>query len=153
MANSDVDAVVVGGGAAGIAAARRLHEASVRCLLLEARSRLGGRAWTINAAGHAIDLGCGWLHSADRNPWSDVARAQGRTIDKTPPPWRRASLPVGFATADQSEFFEALNGFYDRLELAAAQAPDAPAATLLNPGDRWNPLINAVSTYANGDEL
>jgi monoamine oxidase len=153
MANSDVDVVVVGGGAAGIAAVRRLHEASVRCLLVEARSRLGGRAWTVNASGHALDLGCGWLHSADRNPWCDVARSQGRTIDKTPPPWRRTSLPVGFATADQSEFFESLSAFYDRLELAAAQAPDAPAATLLNPADRWNPLINAVSTYANGDEL
>jgi monoamine oxidase len=154
MTSNDVDVAVVGGGAAGIAAARRLGDASIRCLLIEARSRLGGRAWTISdASGAAIDLGCGWLHSADRNPWCEVARTQGRTIDKTPPPWRRTSFPVGFPIADQAEFFEAAAAFYARADEAAEQAIDAPAATLLKPGDRWNALINAISTYANGAEL
>ena len=44
MPDSDVEVVVVGGGAAGVAATRRLCDASVRCLLVEARPRLGGRA-------------------------------------------------------------------------------------------------------------
>ena len=70
MASNDVDVVVVGAGAAGIAAARRLHDSGVSCLLIEARSRLGGRALTvIDETGFALDLGCGWLHSANRNPW------------------------------------------------------------------------------------
>ena len=43
----DIETVVVGGGAAGIAAARRLHQAGIKCLVVEARPRLGGRAWTI----------------------------------------------------------------------------------------------------------
>ena len=52
----------------------------------------GGRAWTTGVGtAVALDLGCGWLHSADRNPWHAIAVAQGRTIDKTPPPWRRLS--------------------------------------------------------------
>ena len=69
MAEHDFETVVIGGGAAGIAAARRLQKAGVKCLIVEARSRLGGRAWTIaDASGHALDLGCGWLHSADRKP-------------------------------------------------------------------------------------
>ena len=56
----DVDVVVVGGGAAGIAAARRLHEAAVDCLIVEARPRLGGRAWTvIDESGYALDLADG----------------------------------------------------------------------------------------------
>ena len=79
MPNSDVEVVVIGGGAAGVAAAKRLHRASVRCLLVEARPRLGGRAWTvIDASGFTLDLGCGWLHSADRNPWVRVAEERGR---------------------------------------------------------------------------
>ena len=45
MAKDETEVVVVGGGAAGVAAARRLNEAGVDCLLIEARSRLGGRAW------------------------------------------------------------------------------------------------------------
>ena len=95
MAGSDTAVVIVGGGAAGIAAGRRLRDAQVDCLVVEARQRLGGRAWTVgDGAGFAIDLGCGWLHSADRNPWADIAQAQGRSIDKTPPPWTRRSATM-----------------------------------------------------------
>ena len=47
MANGDVEVAVIGGGAAGIGAARRLSDAGVRALIVEARDRLGGRAWTI----------------------------------------------------------------------------------------------------------
>src|SRR6478672_13830036 len=104
MSKDDTEVVIVGGGAAGIAAARRLRAAGVDCLLVEARDRLGGRGWTVvTPSGEAIDLGCGWLHSADRNPWSVVAQEQNRTIDKTPPPWRRRST-VGFPEGQQREF-------------------------------------------------
>ena len=109
MPGGDVEVVVVGGGAAGVAAARRLHQASIDCLLVEARPRLGGRAWTvIDASGFALDLGCGWLHSADRNPWVRVAEEQGVAIDKTPPPWQRPPLEVGFSRAEQDDFQKAL---------------------------------------------
>jgi len=40
----DTQVAIIGGGAAGIAAGRRLVEARVDCLIVEARSRLGGRA-------------------------------------------------------------------------------------------------------------
>src|SRR3954454_5289512 len=97
MMSSEAEVVIVGGGAAGVAAGRRLHDAGVDCLLLEARTRLGGRAFTVRTAqDFPIDLGCGWLHSADRNPWTKIAVAQGLAIDKTPPPWSRLSLPIGF---------------------------------------------------------
>jgi monoamine oxidase len=60
MPSSDVEVVIVGGGSAGIAAARRLCDASIGCLVVEARPRLGGRAWTvIDGSGFALDLGCG----------------------------------------------------------------------------------------------
>jgi monoamine oxidase len=147
--------VVVGGGAAGIAAARRLHDAGISCLLLEARPRLGGRAWTVNEphAGTAIDLGCGWLHSADRNPWLDIAQAQGRRIDNTPPPWMRTSSQPGFPLEDQRAFRQSLNDFFGRLEDATASGHDAPAAAYLDHGGRWNGLIGAVGTYTSGGEL
>lgn len=153
MANDNHEVVIVGGGAAGIAAARRLHDAGVQCLLLEARDRLGGRSWTVaDPSGSAIDLGCGWLHSADRNPWTGIAIAQGRTIDKTPPPWARMPLPRNFPERDQHEFRGALEAFFARVH-AAPDAPDRPAAALLEPGNRWNGLIGAVNSYISGAAL
>lgn len=154
MNDGDFETVVIGGGAAGIAAARRLNQAGVKCLIVEARPRLGGRAWTINdPSGFTIDLGCGWLHSADRNPWVQVAEEQGRTIDKTPPPWRRPSLPQGFPIDRQREFLEAQEQFFSRVSERAQHEPDVAAAALLMPGCRWNNLIGAIGTYISGAEL
>lgn len=154
MPGSDVEVVVIGGGAAGIAAAQRLRRASIDCLLVEARPRLGGRAWTITASGVALDLGCGWLHSADRNPWVSVAEEQGASIDKTPPPWMRAGLEYeGFSRAEQQEFRAALDAFFERLEQAAQREPDVAAVTLLDPECRWNRLINSIFTFISGGDL
>jgi monoamine oxidase len=153
MSNSDVEVVIVGGGAAGIAAARRLRDAAVDCLVVEARPRLGGRAWTvIDDSGFALDLGCGWLHSADRNPWRPIAQAQGASIDTTPPPWTRPSLDVGFPRPEQDEFDEASDAFFARLERLAQGETDVAGSAALEPGCRWNGLINAVSTYISGAE-
>lgn len=143
--------IIVGAGAAGIAAARRLHDAGKRVIVLEARQRIGGRAWTTSAAGFPVDLGCGWLHSADRNPWSDIAGNLGMQIDRTPPPWTRASLPIGFPLEDQKAFRAALDVFYDRVEEIAARGTDAPVSDALVPGDRWNALIGTVATFVAGD--
>ena len=154
MAERDFETVVIGGGAAGIAAARRLQQAGVKCVIVEARSRLGGRAWTIaDASGHALDLGCGWLHSADRNPWVAVAEEQKRTIDKTRPPWARSALPHGFPEDAQREFRKAQEDFFKRVGERAQRDPDVPAAALLAPDCRWNNLIGAIGTYISGAEL
>jgi monoamine oxidase len=144
--------VIVGGGAAGIAAARRLREAGVEALLIEARPRLGGRAWTVQAAGAPIDVGCGWLHSADRNPWAPIAEAQGRAIDRTPPPWSRPSAQVGAPSFDSAGFMRAVQTFRRRIDRLGASESDRPAAAFLEPRGRWNALINAVSTYYSGAE-
>jgi monoamine oxidase len=153
MPRSEVDVLVVGGGAAGVAAARRLHEAAIDCLIVEARDRLGGRAWTIiDESGFALDLGCGWLHSADRNPWVKIAQEQGAAIDKSRPPWARRALGKGFSAADQQDYRAAISAFYARLDGVAESDGDVPAGNFLEPGCRWNGLINAMSTYISGAE-
>jgi len=154
MSNSDFETVVIGGGAAGLAAARRLHQAEVKCLVVEARPRLGGRGWSVtDSSGSTLDLGCGWLHSADRNPWVKIAEEQGRTIDKTPPPWRRRSLTLGFPENGQVEFLAAQQQFFARVSERAQKEPDVPVAALLPLNGRWNNLITAVGTYISGTEL
>jgi monoamine oxidase len=153
MTNSNTEVAIIGGGAAGIAAARRLAKAAIDCLIIEARPRLGGRAWTIEGAqGFPLDLGCGWLHSADRNPWGPIAAAQGKTIDKTLPPWERPAMPIGFPVAEQEEFAQAMGEFFQRVSPPDDPAADVAAAAMLEPGNRWNNLITAVGTYISGAE-
>lgn len=151
MAKSDYEVVVIGGGAAGIAAARRLHDNGVDCLLVEARDRLGGRAWTVEESGFSIDLGCGWLHSADRNPWREIAAAEGLTIDETPPPWARPS--IGIPPEDHKSYAASLGRFWSRVADFPDDGDDLPTSSFLEPGDRWNGLIGAVGTFLSGTEL
>lgn len=150
---NDVDVAIVGAGAAGLAAADRLRKHGVEALVLEARDRVGGRAHTVTTApGFPVDLGCGWLHSADRNPWVGIARGFGLAIDETQPGWGGRLVRQGFSRAEEADWFRTREAFYERLE-AAASEPDRPAAELLEPGNRWNEFLNAISTWANGVEL
>jgi monoamine oxidase len=153
MTSGDVEVAVIGGGAAGIGAARRLQEAGVAARIIEARNRLGGRAWTIEAGGYAIDLGCGWLHSAKRNPWTEIAAAQGRTIDQTPAPWSRAASQPGLTAAEANEMRAALWALHERADALSESQPDRPLADFLEPAGRWNPLLDAVSGYYSGAAL
>lgn len=75
MPGSHFDVVVVGAGAAGIAAARMLQAEGANYIVLEASSRLGGRALTDRSLGYPIDMGATWLHSADENILAEAPSA------------------------------------------------------------------------------
>jgi monoamine oxidase len=155
---SSIDVAIIGAGAAGIAAAHALRNSGLSVIVLEARGRAGGRGHTIMAApGIAFDLGCGWLHSADKNRFVTIAEQLNFEIDKTRPPWREQSFDTGFPLSERMDFITALDAFYDRAEEAAKTAiksgHDPAASDYLEPGNRWNPMIDALSSYINGCEL
>ncbi|KRA64599.1 amine oxidase [Caulobacter sp. Root656] len=150
---TEVDVAVIGAGAAGLAAAATLATAPLSVVVLEAQGRIGGRAHTVSLAGLPLDLGCEWLHSADRNPLVTPIAASGLTIDKTPPPWSNPESTVNFGVAERQAYGEAFAAFDERVEAAAREPADRPASDLLEPGNRWNPLLNAFSTYYNGAEF
>jgi monoamine oxidase len=56
------DVIVIGGGVAGLQAARELSNAGLKITLLEARDRLGGRIWTLPRAGYPVELGAEFIH-------------------------------------------------------------------------------------------
>ncbi|THD74387.1 MAG: FAD-dependent oxidoreductase [Phenylobacterium sp.] len=147
------DVVVVGAGAAGIAALQRLRRAGVAAAALEARPRIGGRAHTILATPELpLDLGCGWMHSADVNPLVPRVERAGFTVDRSPPHWMRLAANRDFPAEEQAAFRRAREAFEAKLEAAAKGGVDRPASELLEPGGRWNHLLDAVSSYYNGAE-
>jgi monoamine oxidase len=151
---SEVDVAIIGAGAAGLGAARAFDNSGLSIVVLEARDRVGGRGHTIMAApGIPFDVGCGWLHSADHNSFVEIARQLNFEIDSTRPPWREQSFDSIFPPKERADFNRALDAFYDRLDEAASTGRDCAASTYLEPGNRWNPMIDALSTYINGCEL
>jgi monoamine oxidase len=69
------DAIVVGGGFAGVTAAREIALRGRSVLLLEARDRLGGRTWSADWDGIAVEYGGAWVHWHQPHTWSEITRA------------------------------------------------------------------------------
>jgi monoamine oxidase len=99
------DIVVVGAGAAGIAAARRIQAANRSVIVVEAAGRIGGRCLTDSATyGVPFDRGARWLHSPDTNPMVRFARGAG--LDVSPAPLgQKIRIGRRFARAGETEEF------------------------------------------------
>ncbi len=72
--DSEYGAIVIGGGFAGVTAARDLQKSGVKTLLIEARNRLGGRTFTSKFAGHKTDLGGTWVGWMQPHVWAEINR-------------------------------------------------------------------------------
>jgi monoamine oxidase len=149
--NADLDVVVIGGGAAGVGAARRLAQRGIRTRVFEASERLGGRACTLELAGLSPDLGCGWLHSADRNSWVRIAGDLHLELDRSKAAWGAQFRDLDFTPTQQADAWRAFEGWSRRLR----QAPPATdcAADALDPAEPWNPHIRAIASFISGAEL
>ena len=139
MLPSTIDVAIIGAGAAGLGAAHGLTNSGLSTIVLEARNRVGGRGHTIMASPQVtFDLGCGWLHSADKNSFVAIAQTLGFEIDKTRPPWREQAYDKGFPREQRMDFMRAMDEFYARAEQAARTGRDSAASLCLEPGNRWN---------------
>src|SRR5271157_1384286 len=134
---TEVDVAVIGAGAAGIGAARRLTEAGTqRVLVLEARGRVGGRVHTIAPAGFALDRGAEWLHSADRNPLSPIAQRLGFTVHRRPPEWTSRLSRSGETPEAEADWLATREQQSRLRRKAAAEPVDRPLVSLLTPEGR-----------------
>jgi monoamine oxidase len=81
----EADIVVIGAGAAGIAAARRIQAANRKVIVVEAAGQAGGRCLTDTATFEVpFDRGARWLHNPDTNPIIKLARDAGLDIYSAP---------------------------------------------------------------------
>lgn len=145
------DVVIVGGGAAGIGAARRLAQTDLSTLVLEASPRLGGRAWTHDIAGLALDLGCGWFHSAERNAWVAIAEAAGFQVDRSTAKWGVQYRDLGFPPESRAAAWQAFGTWMQNL----ARSPPASdcAADALPTAGEWTNYIRAIGGFISGASL
>ena len=69
------DVIVIGGGFAGVTAAREVARHGRSVTVLEARDRLGGRTWSAPWNGWQIEYGGAWVHWHQPHTWSEITRA------------------------------------------------------------------------------
>ena len=123
-ANPDV--VVIGAGAAGIAAARRLLAAGRSVVVLEAGRRIGGRACTdTQAFGTPYDLGAAWLQGPANMPHIRYARRRGFTLVDHASPADTLFIGDRRATATERRRYA---GTVERIGSAIARAGDVAVA-------------------------
>jgi monoamine oxidase len=81
----EADIVVIGAGAAGIAAARRIQAANRKVIVVEASGQIGGRCLTDTATFEVpFDRGARWMHNPETNPMIKLARDAGLDINSAP---------------------------------------------------------------------
>ena len=81
----EADIVVIGAGAAGIAAARRIMAANRKVIVVEAASQIGGRCLTDTTTFDVpFDRGARWMHNPETNPMIKLARTAGLEITTAP---------------------------------------------------------------------
>ncbi|MCJ8145079.1 FAD-dependent oxidoreductase [Ancylobacter sp. A5.8] len=134
--SGDVDIAIVGGGAAGIAAARRIAAAGRSYVLLEASGRLGGRARTVSVFGRPVDLGASGFSRRD----STLAAAAGEAgLALAPLPVARR-LYAGGQEANEGDYdaFTLALGRLRRDIVAAGDAGrDVAASSVDTAGGPW----------------
>ncbi len=108
-ASGEVDILIVGAGAAGIAAARRIAAANRRFALVEASDHIGGRCVTdTRAFGVPFDRGAHWVHKPDSNPLARLAAGTGLEIYPAPRAQILRVPPRLARDAEMEQYFSAL---------------------------------------------
>ena len=145
--------LVLGAGIAGVVAARILHDTGFDVTVLEARTRLGGRIWTIDDFGVPVDMGASWIHGTKGNPLTRWCESLGIRLKRFP-----AKMPYFFERGQGIGFFRiarkahrGLTKFilqYFRLLLRCNSPTRSLRNTDYSISDIFDPLIHDLSLPA-----
>lgn len=161
---SEPDIVVIGAGAAGLAAAAVLRRAGRSVLVIEAGARIGGRARTVQPerlGGASIDEGATWLHEASRNPLVALARQAGTPLHEGHPGSRRLLIGSKIASPDEESAYAEADAAWRSCVQARLDGPDISLAEAGNAqghaSDPWLPNAeaweSAIIAAVDADQL
>ncbi|MFN3891763.1 MAG: flavin monoamine oxidase family protein [Beijerinckiaceae bacterium] len=149
----DVDVVVVGAGAAGIAAGQELRRLRKRALVLEARERVGGRVYTDRTLGDPWDAGALYIHWSDRNPWTELAkRFRFETIDPSTTSGGVRFIDMSGPSDGRQRrgAFGVVSGYFDSDN---GEVPDISMLERVGgPGSEFRDSAMAIARMSLGDE-
>ncbi|MGA3307714.1 MAG: NAD(P)/FAD-dependent oxidoreductase [Xanthobacteraceae bacterium] len=153
--SAGVDVVIVGAGAAGIAAARRIAAAGRKFVLLEATDHIGGRCTTeMRTFGVPYDRGAHWIHTPDLNPVTKLAPRRGIEVYPAPAS-QKVRIGRRYAREGELEDFLTSQVRANRAIADAARKGDVACAQAL-PNDLgdWRPAVEFVlGPFGCGKEL
>ena len=138
------EVIIIGAGAAGMGAAKTLSDLGISFLLIEAQSRIGGRAYTDHYTFSVpYDMGCHWLNYGRINPWIEYGKTNGFTVYPTP------LEPYGLFVDKRKATPEELNEYdlaYQRIEdeigwiATKSNNPDISPAEGVKLDTKWKKL-------------
>lgn len=127
----EADIVVIGAGAAGIAAARRIMAANRKVIVVEAANRIGGRCQTdATSFDVPFDRGARWMHNPETNPMIKLARSAGLEIT-TAPSGQKIRIGRRYARAGETEEFLAALVRANRAIDEASRKGDVACASVM----------------------
>jgi monoamine oxidase len=150
-----LDVIVIGAGGAGLTAAKELLVAGINVLVLEARDRIGGRAFTDTSLGVPWDRGCSWLHASEVNPLVPIARQAGFELIADEYPrhvYDKSKRMSGAETAGLRAVGERITRELGEAGQHGLDIPAEAALTQATLADPWFPMAAAGLTSWEGIE-
>ncbi|MCZ9884712.1 flavin monoamine oxidase family protein [Arthrobacter sp. B2a2-09] len=138
MSNKSYDVIVIGGGFAGVTAARELGRQGYKVALLEGRDRLGGRTWYKDDAlpGYSLELGGTWVHWFQPHVYSEITRYGLELVETVgvSAPELAATVTGGKQSIRKyDEVADAINSVMEKVVEGAREVFDRPFEPFLHP--------------------
>ena len=158
---TQTDVVIIGAGAAGLAAAKELTRQGISFVVVEGSHRIGGRAYTEEIAPDVwFDLGCAYMCAGpdpkkridESNPFVDFAINQNAAIDK----YLYGANYICNGKPLKAEEVEAQEAYYKDCEEAISRSvevgTDVPISEIIDLGNPYaTPYIDMMAVTAPKD--
>lgn len=142
------DILVIGAGAAGLAATHTLIECGLSALCIEARDRIGGRAWTDSETfGVPFDRGCAWLHSGDINPWRPIAADLGFTVIGQKQVWQSRVGDRWLGDGEDADWDRVVAARFAAIAAVGETGRDIAASAVPAEDGTWSKVADAVISW------